>query len=193
MKLFVFCITIFLPFYSLAQSPEQIIEQFKKERQEMMSEILKMFQSNPLQDSFFDSGMHPFDEVNKLRNGSSVDVEEVYEKDGSISILIIPKSEETQLDIQTTESKIIIKSSSQVEQTTKEQGSSFKSISSQSFTRSISIPSGYMAKTPVTKDKKLIIKLIPLLKNQNKIKKETQPSKVRDLKPVGKSPGEQTI
>ena len=82
-----------------AQTNEEILEEFLKQRDAMMEEISKMFEDEPfLNDNFFRGNRDS--NFSRSRN-KPVKIEEVFEKDGSSSILITPKSDDVNLDIQT--------------------------------------------------------------------------------------------
>ena len=183
MKKIISIFFIFISCQLLAQTRDEIIEEFKRERQKMMQEVLKMFESHTMNDSFFDMSIDSF--------GSSaglVKVEKIQEEDGSISVFIKPKNKKTQLDIQTLKDRILIKSETKVE----ESGSSFQNFSSSSYSQTIAIPQGYIAESPVPENDALKIVLRPAsqIKKKNKVeKKKTKP----ELVPIGKSPGEETL
>lgn len=178
--------------YSIAQTREEIIEEFKRERAIMMEEIQKIFAEEfSGADSFFgDSDMDSlFDQRSITGGGNNISVEQKYEKDGSISILITPKNKNVNLDINTKNNMITIKSETKVEQVDEQSGNKSKSVSMSSFSKSISIPSGYKAKNPTQEGETIKIALIP----QDKIKKLMVPKKEDSKVPIGKRPGEDTI
>jgi HSP20 family molecular chaperone IbpA len=193
--LFILC-TFILSLNVYAQSREEIIEEFMRERSKMMEEIQKMFQDDfSGGDSFFgDSDIDSLFDQRSFSGGSSdVKVEQKYEEDGSISILITPQSKNVNLDINTKDNMVTIKGETQVVQEDEGSGSRSKVISKSSFSKSVSIPSGYKAQNPKQEGKSIKISLLP----QDKIKKLMVPkSKARkkiDKVPVGKLPGEETI
>jgi HSP20 family molecular chaperone IbpA len=205
MKLYLLVSIILTANLCHAQTREEILEEFRKERQEMMSEILGMFQSDSFGDSFFgDDEANPFDNIKKLRNRSNVTVEERHEDNGNISVLITPKSDKIELDIQTKNNMITIKSETKIEEESSSGGNSFKNISSSSFSQSISIPQGYIAESPIASGKGLQITLRPRgsrsERAMNEKPKDDEPVstvgvKKRKIKlvPIGKTPGEEVI
>jgi len=194
MKKLFFVFTVLFSLSVVAQTREELIEEFRKERAKMMEEIQKMFQDDfSGADSFFgDSDMDSLFDQRSFSGGSSnVQVEQKYEKDGSIAIVITPQNENVQLDISTEGNKITIKSETKIEQEDTQGGSRSKSISMSSFSKTIGIPDGYKAQNPVQEGKSVKISLLP----QDKIKNLMVPSKPKkqDKIPVGKMPGEDTI
>jgi HSP20 family molecular chaperone IbpA len=198
MKFILIISLLFVSTICQAQTREEILEEFRKERQEMMSEILEIFQSDSMGEAFFDDDMNPFDNIKKLRDRSNVTVEEKHEDNGSISVLITPKSDQIELDIQTKHNMITIKSETKIEEESLSGGSSFKNVSSSSYSQSISIPQGYIAESPVTDGRGLKIVLRPAgLKKLNAPVKVEASIKNQEsgmkLVPIGKIPGEEVI
>ena len=188
MKPLILLFTLVLSLNVYSQTREELIEEFKRERAKMMKEIQKMFQDDfSGGDSFFDDSDLDslFDQRSFSGGSSNVKVEQKYEEDGSISILITPQNENVSLDISTKNNMITIKSEMTIEQ----KGKRSKGISSSSFSKSVSIPSGYKAQNPTQVGKSIKIALIP----QAKIKKLMVPKKKEGKIPVGKMPGEETI
>lgn len=164
-----------------AQTRDEMIEEFMQERKKMMESIMNLFNEEFEQD-FFDTN-DPFGNVGAFKGGgNSVSVEEKYEDNGDISIIIKPKGEHVNLDINTTENMITIKSEVKQQTKTDEQGNSFQSSFSSSSSQSIGIPSGYKAKDPVAVDGGIKITLVPSTRmkhtinpnqHKNKPKKKT--------------------
>jgi HSP20 family molecular chaperone IbpA len=184
-------------FNAYTQTREELIEEFMKERRKMMKQMVQMFQDDFNQDDFFKDDIAPFGKQKSYKSsGSSVEIQEKYEEDGSISIIIIPKRENMALDIQTKDGMITIKSEMKVEEESQTGKKSFKTYSSSSFSRSISIPSGYKAKTPKAEGKGIKISLVSTKKVKSILKKANQkPTKKFHPKriPIGKQPGEEAI
>lgn len=199
MRIFTLLMTCIFSLSLFAQTREELIEEFRRERAKMMNEIMKMFQDDfSGSDTFFDDmDMDSlFSDRSFMGGGQNVSVEQKYEKDGSISILITPKNENVSLDIQTTESMITIKSETKVEQVDDENGNTTKSYSMSSFSKSISIPSGYTAQKPVAAGKSLKIVLMPKSGMKNIITPKNSQKiapKKQEKVPVGKRPGEETL
>lgn len=174
--------------FSYAQTREEIIEEFRRERSEMMKGIMKMFKDDEfLNDDFFSDDMHPFDNIERLKKlrGDNVAIEETNEKDGSISIKITPKNKDISLDISTESNRITIKTETKVKETVDEEGNSSTMMSNSSSTRSISIPEGFEAMPPKQVGEGIVILLRP---STAKIKKV-----YKDRIPVKKQPGDITI
>ena len=195
---FVFLIFAMIPLFAQAQTREELIEQFMKERRQMMEQMMKIFQDDFENDSFLGDDFDPFGTFPKGNSfhggGKNVKIDEKYEDDGSISIIITPQNKNINMDIQTNENLITIKTEMRIEEETKEGGNSIKSYSSSSSTRSIPIPQGYKAKSPVASGKTGIkISLVPQGEIKDHIKKKAKPKKSPNLRPIGKKPGEETI
>lgn len=183
----------------MAQTREEIIEEFRRERAKMLEEIQKMFDEDlsgmGMGKGFFDDS--EFDSLFQGRSfsagGNNVKVEQEYEPDGTIGITITPQSKNVNLDIQTTDNMITIKSETKIEQVDETGQGTSKSFSSSSYSRSISIPSGYKAKPPKQEGESIKIVLAP----QKKIKSVLRPAPQKKRKdgkvPVGKRPGEDTL
>ena len=193
MKLILGLLFILNSTLAFSQTREEMIEQFMRERKEMMKQMMKMFRDDfSGMDNFFEDDFDPFDSMKSFKGGgTNVEIEEKYEDDGSISIIITPKSENISLDIKTDNGMITIKS----DMKTKIEENGSTSFSSSSYSRSIAIPQGYSAKAPVAAGKGLKISLVPngkVKKIMDSNKKRPKPSK--DLKvPIGKQPGEDMI
>ena len=185
-KLFLFLL-IFSQF-SFAQTRDEIIEEFRREREKMMKEIMKMFKDDSfMNDDFFGEDMHPFDNIERLKKlrGDNVAIEEKNEKDGSISITITPKNKDINLDISTENNMITIKTETKVKETVDEEGNTYSSMSSSSSTRSIAIPEGFEAMAPKQVGEGILISLKPTEKKVKDVYK--------DRIPLKKKPGEMTI
>lgn len=203
MRLLAIISILICSFHSFAQTREELIEEFQRERAKMMQEIMKMFQDDfSGADSFFDD----FDDMDMdtlfnnrsfTGGGANVSVEQKYEDDGSMTILITPKNENVSLDIQTTDNMITIKSETRVEQTDEQGTNRTKSYSRSSFTKSIGIPTGYVAQKPVPEGKSIKIVLSP--KDQMKkivvpkSTKKEKPKPKQEKIPIGKRPGEEML
>ncbi len=205
MKIFALCFSLFISLNIFAQTREELLEEFMKERDKMMRDIMKMFQDDFNNDSFFNDDMDPFSGFEHFKGRSGgVEIEEKYEKDGSLSIIITPLNENMDLDIKTNDEQITISYKVREEKETKKGDQSFKSFSSSSSTRVIPIPQGYKAKSPEAYGEKGIkISLIPTDKtksimsskpsSKSKLKKSKSQDKPVDKKPIGKRPGEDTL
>lgn len=173
---------------SYAQTRDELIQEYMKERSKMMQEIMKMFKDDSLMsDDFFGEDMHPFDNIERLKKlrGDNVAIEEKNEKDGSISITITPKNKDINLDISTENNRITIKTETKVKETVDEEGNTFSSMSSSTSTRSIAIPDGFQAMPPKQVGDGIVISLKPTSKEIKKVYK--------DRVPVKKRAGEMTI
>lgn len=173
-----------------------IIEQFLEQRKEMMEEIMKAFDDDSFfQDEFFDD-----DVFEQLRQhglggfkgyqgaGNNISIQEKMNEDGTISVIITPKNKETNLDIETKQDRITIKSEVEVKEERKDAKGNVlgTSTSMQSFSRVVSIPQGYKAKSPTKKGESIVISLVP---NDGNILKPDENGRV----PIKKRPGEKTI
>lgn len=181
--------------FSLAfsQTKEDLVKKFMQERRKMMEQMINMFQDDfSGGDNFFSDDFDPFDSLKSFKGeGENIKIEEKYEKDGSISLVITPLKENITFDIKTEGRFITIKSESRQSTDTQDENGKVKSLSSRSFSRSISIPQGYNARAPVAEGKGLKISLIPTEKTKNIINLK---QKIDDKKiPLGKQPGEQVI
>ncbi|MEX1100242.1 MAG: hypothetical protein WEB87_07440, partial [Bacteriovoracaceae bacterium] len=102
---------------------DEIIQRFLEQRKSMMEDIMKAFDDDEFfkddffQDDLFESlrqhGLGGFKGFSGI--GNNISVEERMEKDGSISVIITPKDKNTDLNIETTDDKITIKSQVRVE------------------------------------------------------------------------------
>lgn len=175
------------PLFAVGQTSEdEFFEQIKQQRERMFKEISKMLDDDLLmQDSFF--GDDFFGGLG-IKRGSSVSVDQTYEDDGSISVYIKAPDKNTQLDIQTTDSAVVIKSEVKITEENEQEGSSSRFYSSSSSSQSIAIPEGYVAQAPEKTKDGLRISLVPTGNTNIKKSKKTD-SKV----PIGKRPGEETI
>lgn len=181
MKLLTFALLL-ISFSSFSQTRDEIIEEFRQERSKMMKEIMKMFKDDDfMQDDFFGSDMHPFDNIERLKKigGENIAIEERSEKDGSISIIITPKSKDISIDISTENNLITIKTETRVEETTKDKDNSLTSMSSSRSQRSIAIPNGFKALGPQKEGKGIKISLVPVKSKVKKIYKDKFPIKKR--------------
>lgn len=175
-------------------SHDEIIQKFLEQRKKMMEDIMKAFDD----DEFFKDDFFQDDLFESLRQhglggfkgfqggGENVKVEERMEKDGSISVVITPQNENTQLDIVTKDDRITIKSEVKVEEESSEGQSKSKSISMRSFTRTVAIPQGYKAKSPKKNGRSIVISLVP---DEGNILRPDKDGRV----PVKKRAGEETI
>lgn len=173
---------------SFAQTREDLIEEFLKERSQMMKGIMKMFDDDEFLDNdFFADDMHPFDNIERLKKlrGDNVSIEETNEKDGSISIMITPKNKDINLDISTDNNRVTIKTETKVKETVDEEGNSRTMISNSSSTRSLSIPEGFEAMPPTQVGEGIKITLKPVTQKIKNVYK--------DRVPVKKKPGEITL
>lgn len=179
LKLITFLIT-FSSFSLMAQdSHDQLIQKFIEQRREMMEQMMKAFDD----DDFFNDedfgGDKVFDQLKKhgiggfgtfKTTGNNVAVEEKMNDDGSIDVIITPKTENINLDIQTKENSITIKSETRVEEKNEDQMGSSQVFSSSSFSSSVRIPDGYTAQNPKQVDKSIVITLVP--DKENKLLKD---------------------
>jgi HSP20 family molecular chaperone IbpA len=154
----------------LAQTRDELLEEFMQERRKMMESMMEMFNES-FEDDFFDT-TDPWGDMKSFKGvGSNISIEEKYEKDGSISILIKPQNKDVNLDIQTTDEMITIKS--EIRQ------KSDSGMSMSSFSKSIGIPNGYKAKSPEAVDGGIKISLVP----SSEVKSIMQDKK-KDAKPL---------
>jgi hypothetical protein len=192
MKGLISLIILFISFNVLSQTREEIVEQFMKERKQMMEQMIKIFQDDFNNDDFFKDDIDPFKKGSSFKSfGTNVLIEEKYENDGSISIIITPKTQNMSLDIQTKKNSIVIKTELNITES-KDQGEQSSRFSSKSSsTKSIQIPQGYKAVSPVGYGKGIKVSLVPL----EGIKKKSVPKKKfhKKMIPIGKRPGEETI
>jgi HSP20 family molecular chaperone IbpA len=180
---------------AFGQTREEILQEFMKERKQMMQQMIQMFQDDFGGDDILSDKMDPFGSNKSFKGaGSSVEIEEKYETDGSISIIITPKKENMALDIQTKDGMITIKSEMNVEEENKKGSNSFKSFSRSSFSRSIGIPQGYSAKSPTASGKGIKISLIPSAKVKKILSPKKKPQNSNSgLVPIKKKSGEDTL
>ena len=163
------------------KSHDEILQEFLKQRQKMMEEMMRAFDDD---DFFKDNdfgGDKVFQQLKKhgiggfgsfKTEGQNVSVEEKIKKDGSIDIIITPKNENINLNIETKNNRITIKSEMRVDEESENAGNVSRSLRSSSFSRSVSIPIGYIAQDPKQVEKSIVITLIPegkknLLKKKN--------------------------
>lgn len=159
-----------------ARTHEELLEEFMQQRREMMKSMMDMMNEAFEEDDFFRMD-DSFGRPQGLKgSGQNVSVEEKYEDDGSITILIKPESDNVNLDIQTRDNRITIKSEIRQETKGDENGNSFSSYSMSSSTKSIGIPEGYTAKGPEAFEGAVKISLIPN-------------AKVKEASPLNKDPG----
>lgn len=158
----------------LAQdSHDEIIQRFLEQRKKMMEEMMRAFgddgffsddfDDNKVFEALKNNGVGGFGQFKSM--GQNVTVEEKMQNDGSIDVIITPKSENVDLNIETKDNRIVIKSETRVEENNDSQGGNSKVFSSSSFSRSVSIPDGYKAQTPKQKDNSIIITLKPSSEN----------------------------
>ena len=186
------------------KSHDEILQQFLKQRKQMMEEIMKSFDDDSffkdfdktfgdeLDDDFFKQlkkrgfgGIRGFE-----HSGDSISIEEKVGDDGTISIIIKPKNKDMKLDIQTTDDQIIINAETMVKEENQSQQGSSQSFYKSSVTRSVGIPQGYQALPAEPLEGGLKIRLVQ--KDKNYFKKHNK-QKPNSKKPVGKRPGEETI
>lgn len=175
------------------------IEKMLEARQGLMKRLFEAFGEN--EDKFFNDMDKDFESmIKKIRkegfknfgghtfgmNGSNVAIKQVQEEDGTISVFIKPKDKNVKLNIETTQRSIEVKSEMKVEKTEQGQGGSFKSFSSSSFSKTVTIPYGYSAKPPVETKEGVKISLVP---DNKKLKRQSN----RGRKPIRKRKGESTI
>lgn len=188
-------IPIFLMIFSIntiAQTREEILQQFMEERKIMMEQMIEMFQNDFESDSFFQSDVP--DSLNSFGGktlGNNFQIEEKEERDGSISIIITPQTENMSLDIQTKDNSIIITSEMKVEESNEQGEQRFKSFSKSSSSKVVNIPKGFTAKAPIVEGKGFKISLIPSSKVDSTSKKKY--FKKKGMVPIGKMPGEDTL
>ena len=173
---------------------DEIIQNFLEQRKRMMEDIMKAFDDDEFfQDDFFQDdmfkalrqhGLGGFKGFNGV--GDNIRVEEKMQKDGTISVVITPQNEKTDLNIETTDDRITIKSQMKVEEENVQGKARSKSISMQSFSRSIAIPEGYVAKTPKKEGKSIVISLVP---QEGNILKPDEDGRV----PIKAAPGEAEV
>jgi HSP20 family molecular chaperone IbpA len=155
-------------------SHDEIIQNFLEQRKKMMEEMMRAFGDDDFfsddfnDDKLFESlknhGIGGFGQFKSM--GQNVTVEEKMQDDGSIDVIITPKSDNVNLNIETKNNSIIIKSETKVAQEDDSESGSSKYFSSSSFSRSVSIPDGYQVEDPKQKDKSIIITLRPTKDNQ---------------------------
>lgn len=137
MMRFVVVILIFM--YALScfgQTRQEMIEQFKKDRAQMLNTISEIFGD----DAFVQQ------EVFGKKLEQDVSITEKSNADGTVTIVILPKSKDVSLDIKTDEDNISI---------------SWKSKkTSRSGSQSLRIPRGYKALSPTQDKKSILIQIV---------------------------------
>ena len=95
----------FLSLSGYGQSRDEIIEDFIEQRKKMMEQMIEMFHDDFNGDSFFQDDFDPFDSFSNMKSfsgvGSQIKIEEKYEEDGTISLIITPQKDNLSLDIKT--------------------------------------------------------------------------------------------
>lgn len=165
------------------RTQEELLEEFMRQRREMMKSMMDMMNEAFEEDDFFRMD-DSFGMPQSLKGtGENVSVEEKYEDDGSITILIKPQSKNVNLDIKTQDNRITISSEIRQETTGDENGSSFSSYSMSSSTKSIGIPEGYQAKNPEAIEGAIKISLVPnkKIKDASPLNKKRSEKKRRNL------------
>lgn len=171
------------------QDHNEIIERFLSERKKMMEEIMKAFDDDAFfkDDSFNDETLFDSFKFKGFRGrGENVKIEEVMEKDGTISIFITPLNKNQKLDINTGSDRITIKTETITSEKNEDKSGTKTSMFSSSFSRTIPIPEGYKALSPVKDGERIKISLSPSKKNPLKPNKDGRI-------PVPKPDGGQTI
>lgn len=209
LTLFIFPIK---PLYA-QKTHDEILQQFLEQRKRMMEEIMKSFDNNIFDndDKFFKDLNDNFDKAfdddvfKRLRkkgfgsipgfehSGQSISIEEKVSDDGSILIIIKPKSKDMKLDIQTTDEQIIIKAESVVKEDSEMQQGKAHTFFQSSTSRSVSIPQGYKALPAEAVEGGLQIRLVHKDKSYFKQGTGKVPRLKKDKIPVGKRAGEETI
>ncbi|MBD65833.1 MAG: hypothetical protein CME62_11540 [Halobacteriovoraceae bacterium] len=184
---YVMLLTMIFSLTAFAQTREELIQEYMKERNKMMREIMDMFNEDldtMMEDDFFEKDVNSFFSDKSFLGGSqSVTVEQNYEKDGSISVIITPKDKNIQLDISTENNMITIKSETKIVDENSQAGNTFKSMSTSSMTKSIAIPRGYTAKAPTQEGEGIKISLVPT----DSVKKLAPQKNKTPVKPVDQS------
>jgi len=178
------------------QSHDEIIQRFIEQRKQMIEEMTKAFDD----DAFFSDDFKAdqlFDSIQKsgiagFKSGErNVKVEEKVKDDGSIDVVITPQSENVNLDIETKDNRISIKSEMRVKEKKESDQGSSQVLSHSSFSRSVSIPDGFTASSPKQVDKSIVITLVP---NEGQEIKVIEPSGAQDKKvPLKRRNGEKVI
>lgn len=163
-----------------SQSREELRKQLREERRQMMRKMIQMFNDDFSNDPFFDDDSDPFGGSHFSTRGRNVEISEKLQDNGDIHINIKPTKKNIQLDIQTTEEAITIKSELKVEEESKDEGGSrFKSFSSSSFSQTIGIPRGYKVKSSTPGKEGILI----ILSADSKMRKIVQPKKSKKYMP----------
>lgn len=175
------------------KSHDELIQEFIQQRQKMMEDMMKAFDDDDFfKDDFGDDRI--FQQLKKhgiggfggfKTRGENVSIEEKVKDDGSIDVVITPMNENVNLNIETKDNRITIKSETRIEEETDNNGSLSKSYSSSSFSRSVGIPAGYRAQDPKQVEKSIVITLIP--------KKENSLLKNKGRQPIKRKKGEKVI
>lgn len=140
-----------------------IIRDFLRQRQQMIKEMEKAFDSDVFGNSMDDSINESMSFGN---NNDAVKVERISNEDGTIDLKIIPKSKDINFDIETKNNMVTIKGKSKVEEEkVDEKGNKSTRQFESSFQKSYSIPFGYDAKPATQVGKAVVIKLVPKNKN----------------------------
>ena len=174
---------------------DELIQKFIQQRRQMMEEMMKAFDDDDFfkDDDFGDDQM--FQQLKKhgiggfatfKSSGNNVAVEEKVKEDGSIDVVITPKSENINLDIQTKDNRITIKSETKVSEENESESGTSQVYSSSSYSSSVRIPDGYHAENPKQVDKSIVITLIP--DKGNKLIKDSN-----GRVPIKKKDGEKVI
>lgn len=193
MKIFIFL--LLLSPSSWAQQGhdlDEVMESFMQERRKMMESIMEMFHEDEglFDDSFFKDNSF-FDSSKKFGRGQNIAIEEINESDGSITLLIKPKNKDVNLDIETKENAIIIKSETKVSEENEKEGSRVSNYSMSSFKKTIQIPRDFEAKSPQKEGDSIKISLVPSTKIKKVLKKSKKISE--DKKPLFKMNDEDVI
>lgn len=157
MKLLFFFVLTSVFNHSYAQTREDFIENFMKERKEMMKKMDEMVKSAMNDNDSFD-----------YESKSSVNINQIKENDGTISIYIGPTNKNVDLKIKSTDSLIKVTTRSNFREQKGESSSRSVFSSSSSSSQIISIPDGFKAlPAQTTEDDRLLIKLV---KHKGKIR-----------------------
>lgn len=152
-------LTFFISSAFAQTDQNSVIRDFLRQRQRMIKEMEKAFDSNTFGDSVDDSMMG---DMTFGSNDDAVKIERISNTDGTIDLKITPKSKDINFDIETKNNQVTIKGKSKVEEEKVDtNGNKSTSQFMSSFQKSYGIPYGFDAKPATQVGKSIIIKLVP--------------------------------
>lgn len=146
--------------YSQNKTHSEMLEDFLQQRKKMMEEMMKAFEDDDFfKDDFLGDSFRNLKGFSGM--GEKIKIEQNQKSDGKIEVVITPLQENIDMDIQTENNYITIKTKTRIEEKKEDGDSFFSSHSMSSSSRSIRIPDGYKASVPEAKGKSLLITLTP--------------------------------